>query len=745
MKHEADRWALPTILALYLLLGLAYGLVNPILESPDELLNYENIRFLVEERRLPILQPDEFSKAHHPPLYYLLGAALTGWVPNEELQVIAKNNNPFWGYRIYDQGVDNKSQYLHDPRLEGWPYRDAVLGIKLLRLVSLLMGAGIIFLIFRTARELFPEEPALAWGAAGLVAFNPMFLFIQSSVHNDALTNLLAAMTIFGLVRYWQRGPSASRAVFLGLVAGLGILTKITFLFLGPVVVVAIVARSWQDRHVNKKWWQTALKMLFLGGGIVLLIAGWWFVRNQILYGDLTSMKLQASIWQPRENSPDWPAALNELSFLRDSFWGAFGFGQIPLHRPIYTLLWIIEIVAAGGLLLWAVRARRRSGSYRVSGLLLGVLLLAPLTAFWATFGRMTVSGSANFGRYLFTSYAVLAPLFVLGLTEWVPGRRRRQFLVGITSFFFGLAVYALVGVLRPAYAAPPIFDSPDQLEINQTRDDVYPDLANLLGYKVSPISAVPGERIDVSLFWQVVGETENNFSLFVQLVDRDGERIAGRDTHSGLGRYPTSRWQPGEIIQDTIPLYIPEDAAGLQGLALNIGLHDEKGDLLLTEADQDTLTLEIIRLAGSEVIEPVGEVVHYLFGDLVELVAVDPPGKTAAVGEVIPYSLTWRAVQPPGEDYVVFVHLVDEAGGLAATFDHPPANGKFPTRLWQSGDTVIDDRQLQLPEDLSPGSYQVLVGWYRLDDLSRLPVTDDQGQQLVDSAIPLFNLEIGK
>ncbi len=661
MKHPVDKWALSVILGLYLLLGLAYGLVNPILESPDELLNYENIRFMIHERTLPVLQPGEFSKAHHPPLYYLLGAALTGWVPNEELQTIVENDNPFWGYRIYDQGVDNKSQYLHNPDLEGWPYRDAALGIHLLRLVSLLMGLSIVIVVYFTARELYPEEPVLAWGAAGLVAFNPMFLFIQSSVHNDALTNLLAALTILGIVRFWQRGPSASRAIFLGVVAALGILTKITFLFLGPVVALAMIARCRQERHFIKQWWRMALKMLAIGGGAVLLIAGWWFVRNQILYGDPTSMKLQASIWQPRENTPDWAAAFRELTFLRDSFWGAFGFGQIPLHRPVYTLLWMTELVAAAGLILWSLRARSKSSIYRVSGLLLGVLLVAPITAFMATFGRMTVSGSANFGRYLFTSYAVIAPILALGLTEWVSERWRRIFLAAVMSLFFALAVYALIGVLRPAYAAPPIYDSIEQLEIKRARNDVYPELAKLIGYDLVPESAVPGERIDVTLFWQVTDSTDENNTLFVQLVDGQGERIAGRDTHAGLGRYPTSRWQPGEIIQDTIPLYIPEDAPGPQGLTLNIGLRNEQGYLLQTTAGQDTITLERIRLAGGEAVEPIGEAVQYLLDDRVELIAVDAPEKTAQPGEVLPFSLTWHAAEHPGEDYVVFVHMLDQ------------------------------------------------------------------------------------
>ena len=59
------------------------------------------------------------------------------------------------------------------------------------------------------------------------------------------------------------------------------------------------------------------------------------------------------------------------------------------------------------------------------------------------------------------------------------------------------------------------------------------------------------------------------------------------------------------------------------------------------------------------------------------------------------------------------------------------------------SGDTVIDPRLIKLPDDLPEGSYDLRVGWYRLDDLTRLPVMNDQGQTLSESSIPLFALEV--
>jgi len=48
VSEKVARRVLALIVASYLVLGLAYSVVNPLFESPDESLNYANIRFLIE-------------------------------------------------------------------------------------------------------------------------------------------------------------------------------------------------------------------------------------------------------------------------------------------------------------------------------------------------------------------------------------------------------------------------------------------------------------------------------------------------------------------------------------------------------------------------------------------------------------------------------------------------------------------------------------------------------------------------
>ena len=90
MSIRFEKSAIWLLLAVYCLLGVVMMLNNPLLESPDELLNYENMRYITEHKSLPVLQPGEMSKAHHPPLYYLIGAIITGPIPDENLEAMGK-------------------------------------------------------------------------------------------------------------------------------------------------------------------------------------------------------------------------------------------------------------------------------------------------------------------------------------------------------------------------------------------------------------------------------------------------------------------------------------------------------------------------------------------------------------------------------------------------------------------------------------------------------------------------------
>jgi hypothetical protein len=89
--------------------------------------------------------------------------------------------------------------------------------------------------------------------------------------------------------------------------------------------------------------------------------------------------------------------------------------------------------------------------------------------------------------------------------------------------------------------------------------------------------------------------------------------------------------------------------------------------------------------------------------------------------------TLYWRADGAPGEDYRVFVHLLDRRGEIVAQHDGPPRWGRYPTTAWRKGDIVPDEHALAISA-AAEGPFSLAVGMYRADTLERLPVVGPTG-----------------
>ncbi len=128
-EHEGMGSYLPIILIVlaFLVLAGVISVVNPLFESTDEIRHYRYIRHLVVRHNLPVQGAEQVrSQSHHPPLYYLLSALASGWVRSPHQPEYEQPLNPFWGYRNWEVGVDNKLQYLHSPA-ESFPWREGYL------------------------------------------------------------------------------------------------------------------------------------------------------------------------------------------------------------------------------------------------------------------------------------------------------------------------------------------------------------------------------------------------------------------------------------------------------------------------------------------------------------------------------------------------------------------------------------------------------------------------------------------
>jgi hypothetical protein len=81
-----------------------------------------------------------------------------------------------------------------------------------------------------------------------------------------------------------------------------------------------------------------------------------------------------------------------------------------------------------------------------------------------------------------------------------------------------------------------------------------------LLGYDLGG-RPVPGETLEITLFWEALSPLETDYTVFLHLFGADGKLWGQRDSQPVTGFYPTSLWAPGEHVRDQYKLTIAEDA----------------------------------------------------------------------------------------------------------------------------------------------------------------------------------------
>lgn len=739
---KTEKRALAAILLAFFVLALAGSAINPLHEATDELRHYRFVRHLAVRHTLPV-QGEEGCRmqSHHPPLFYALGALATAWIDTGRDLCYAPPQNPFWAYRYWEVGRDNKNQYLHGLD-EAFPWHGEALAAHLIRALNVLIGAGVVVVTWALGCTIWPRRPFLALGAAAFVAFNPMFVYMAGAINNDVIAALSGSAVTLACARLLgdERGLSRRWGVTLGILYGLALMCKFNLAVIAALIGVVVTWVAWRRRQW-RMWWQAAALILLLTG----LLAGWWFLRNQVLYGESTGFRRLTELWGVRNPTNSFGLAVSELPYAWTSLWGRFGYGQIPLPETIYRGLRWVAAVAGLGLLIPLIR--RRGDEWKDAAPLLTLLVLTVLLFSGVLFGYLLVSPAGPMGRFFFPALPALALLMFYGLSRWVdifssrfrrrgeverePDYRRFAALALVANLgMAGLTAVALFGYLAPAYARPPRFDA--DASVPNPVDAQFDVLVKLRGYEVIQTAAQPGGAIDIDLYWEVTAQPPGDYLLFVHLIDDTGTIVAQRDTHPGLGNFPSRLWRPGNRFVESIRLPIPETAYVPTKATLSVGLYAPGAYRLgITGPDGaglgDALTLTSIALNPADSTQPNPQ--DHSFEDEVRLVGYEYNQRELRPDESLQVTLYWEAMRPRAGGYLVQVRLLDESGGLRAI-----ADGPLPAEGWTAGSIVQDVHQVP------PGDTPLPSGFYRihiavLDTMTKEPlnIVADDGHWLAD------------
>jgi hypothetical protein len=375
------------------------------------------------------------------------------------------------------------------------------------------------------------------------------------------------------------------------------------------------------------------------------------------------------------------------------------------------------------------------------------MLALAAGIAFGALL-RWTSMTLASQGRLLFPTIAGISTLLALGLLTL--GQRLRLTMrmqrMGAALLAAASAVLTLAApfvYLRPAYALPAQLPGNAELRMDQLTELRFSDEIRWMGYRVDTPAqrVVPGELLEVTLYWQALKAQTRDYSIFIKLFTPDQRELVSIDTYPGGGTFQTTRWTPGNIVADRYRIRMPESFTGTQPvlLLLDVGLFE------YAASPGQSRMLDTFDGAGL----PTGRQRYALasFGRRVSAAPAPQPPQVAQANvtaaarvidaRTVALDLRWQVLSTVNGDYTVFAQLADAQGIALGNGD---GQGDFPPRWWRAGDIVTDTRTIALAHPLAPGQpYVIRYGLYRqLVDgrFERMPAVLENGARAEDDIL---------
>ncbi len=198
---------------------------------------------------------------------------------------------------------------------------------------------------------------------------------------------------------------------------------------------------------------------------------------------------------------------------------------------------------------------------------------------------------------------------------------------------------------------------------------------------------------------------TARNWRLSLRVLDLNGRLLAQQDLQPGYGYLPTTLWEPGQLVVDTVVVPLPEGLApGNYTLQVVTYLQAtmEGGGQTDLPLRLDTPTLYDLRDACCEQTRKGATILCQ--NDEVALLGLDAPDAIQE-GESLHLQAEWNALLQPTEDVSATWTLTDARGDAVGTTTAPLAPGsttsEWPRHTWALSPITVD-----LPARLTEGAY---------------------------------------
>jgi hypothetical protein len=434
--YRPRRW-LVGILVAYAIGGCLFAVRTPAWQAPDEPAHYNYVAHIARGYGLPVLRMGDYDQKH---LEWLL----------------AKRFVPMGGTKALRYEFYQPPLYYLAATPVYWLSGGNLIA---LRLFGVAIGLGALVLLYLCLELVFPGKTLIVLGATAFAALLPMHMAMTAAVNNDGLAELLLLGAMLVLLQ-WMReqlaGPPAMNVPgdgwrerlrrhqclwLLGLLLGLGMLTKIYAYVIAPIALLTVVGLLWLRPQADEtaddaRSWRIARGSLRNAWSLALwtvtpmiVLALPFLIRNALVYGTWDLLGLtwhdQVVVGQPRTN--DWIAANGWVAygerafgFTFRSFWGVFGWMGVFMDERIYTALLLFSGVIFLGVLWSMVRFISGEPDADMDLLQMSVLglFLVILIAVTASYLWYNVKFVQHQGRYFFWGLLPIGTVVALGWRE---------------------------------------------------------------------------------------------------------------------------------------------------------------------------------------------------------------------------------------------------------------------------------------------------------------------------------------
>ncbi|MGB9898562.1 MAG: hypothetical protein ACP5N6_15070 [Anaerolineae bacterium] len=397
-----NRWLLLT-LGLALTRGMIYASSLPPWGLNDEQQHFHYIQSVCETGSIPTVGKDYISAEIAISSYQTKRHEVFHWPPYPSIypQDWGLEGHSYEGYQPPLYYLALAPLYIGASLISS----DILVKLQILKWSNVVLSLTTLCLLYYVAMLLFPQRRFVPFLLCSLLVWWPERIMATSRVNNDVLTEVLGAALYVLLVKSALRESISKRdSLLIGMVFGLGLLTKWTFL----PWIFGILYVFWLHRKAG-------FSGLLLAIGISLVMVMPYALRNFLIYGDPTGFssfqQLAGPVSAPERTLVGFVRAVVEfLMYLWVVWWKGATAGGNPLTRSAFYAYFILFYSLIGfGLSRFLKRYKQIERSTKVlfglNFVTVGAFFLSIMSSYYA--GRIPILQ----GRFMLPA---ALPLFVL-------------------------------------------------------------------------------------------------------------------------------------------------------------------------------------------------------------------------------------------------------------------------------------------------------------------------------------------